>query len=346
MTNSIFLDTLNGIKRERPPVWFMRQAGRVIPQYLQLREKYSFKELMNTPELAAEVTLQPVHLLGVDAAILFSDILVIPEAMGMNLEFTDKGPRFDHPLKSMKDPLTALSPDPEKLQPVYNAIDAIIASKPKDIPLIGFCGAPLTTFLYMVQGLSSNHTFPDAIDFIYRNRELTEKIFDAITDLSIEYALSQIKHGVSAFQLFDTHAGLIPVSLYQELVMPRVRKMMKAIKNTGTATIFLPKGLGIGLKDLTPEDADFVSIDWHIPITEARKTLHPQIGVQGNLDPRILTADQATIKAELEKYREFGKENYNWIFNLGHGLIPSIPFENVKFVVDWVKSTDWGREID
>ena len=341
--NNIFLDTLKGIKRDRPPVWFMRQAGRVIPDYLKLREKYSFHELMNIPELAAEVTLQPVHLLGVDAAILFSDILVIPEAMGMKLKFTDRGPRFETALKDVKDPVTFLNANPEKLRNVYNAIDAVMASKPTDTPLIGFCGAPLTTLFYMVQGISSNHQFPAAVEMMYRDRETTNKLFEAIADLSIEYALNQVKHGVSAFQLFETHAGLVPYPLYNEMVMPHVRRILHAVQDTGTPVIFFPKGLGAGMGALKDEKIDFVGVDWQMSIEDAKEMIGPEMGVQGNLDPRILTAGIETIRKELEKYLPFGSSEHKWIFNLGHGVLPNIPFENLKFVVDWIKTVDWKR---
>lgn len=341
--NNVFVDTINGVKRDRPPVWFMRQAGRIIPEYLKLREKYSFHELMNIPELAAEVTLQPVHKLGVDAAILFSDILVIPEAMGMKLEFTDHGPRFDKALKDVKDPMGFLDANPDKLSHVYGAIDVIMATKPADIPLIGFCGAPLTTLFYMVQGISSNHQFPDAVEMMYRDKETTNKLLEAVSDLSIEYALSQVKHGISAFQLFDTHAGLIPYPLYNEMVMPHVRRILKAVQETGTPVIFFPKGLGTGMKALKGESFDFVGVDWQMSIEDAKEMLGPDIGVQGNLDPRVLTSDTKTIQRELEKFLAFGSKEHKWIFNLGHGVLPNIPFEHVKFVVDWIKNVDWKR---
>jgi uroporphyrinogen decarboxylase len=341
--NNIFIDTLKGIKRERPPVWFMRQAGRVIPEYMKLREKYSFHELMNIPELAAEVTLQPVKLLGVDAAILFSDILVIPEAMGMNLVFTDHGPRFDTPLKDVKDPIGFLTPNPKKLQPVYDAIDAIMATKDSDTPLIGFCGSPLTTLFYMVQGISSDHQFPAAVEMMYRDPETTNKLLETISDLSIDYALNQVKHGISAFQLFETHAGLVPYPLYNEMIMPHVRRILKAVKETGTPVIFFPKGLGAGMSALKGEDFDFVSVDWQMSIEDAKAMVGPEIGVQGNLDPRVLTTSKEAIKKELEKYLPFGSREHKWIFNLGHGILPNIPFDNVKFVVEWIKSVDWKR---
>jgi uroporphyrinogen decarboxylase len=285
----------------------------------------------------------PVHDLGVDAAILFSDILVIPAALGMGLNFTDSGPKFDLALREMADPVSQLVPDASKLNYIYDAIDEIIRTKPADIPLIGFCGAPFTTLCYMVQGLSSNHTFPEAVTFLYKDRKLTHKLLAAITELSVEYARNQVRHGVSAFQIFETHAGLIPADLYQEVMMPYVRQIATAVREEGCKVIFLPKGLGYGIKHIQPEDADFLSIDWQIPIKEARELVHPEIGLQGNLDPRLLFSDQKSISETLEKYVDFGSKEQNWIFNLGHGFIPGIPFENAKFVVDWVKQTNWGR---
>lgn len=343
MTESIFVETLKGNKTERPPVWFMRQAGRVLPNYMKLRKEYAFTELMHSPEFASKVTLLPVDDLGVDAAILFSDILVIPVALGMHLNFTDSGPRFDKALKDMGDPLKYLNPDASKLDYIYQAIDEVIKTRPANTPLIGFCGAPFTTLCYMIQGLSSNHTFPDAIALLYKEKSLAHKLLDLITGLSIEYALAQVKHGISAFQIFETHAGLIPSELYFDMVMPYVRRISSAVMQAGCPLIFFPKGLGTGIAHINPSDTDFLSIDWQTPIEEARKMVHPEIGLQGNLDPRLLLAGKDTIRETLEKYVSFGSENYKWIFNLGHGFIADIPYENAKFVVDWIKQTNWKR---
>ena len=344
MSDSIFVKTLKGEKTERPPVWFMRQAGRVLPSYLRLREQYSFSELMKSPELAAKVTLLPVYDLGVDAAILFSDILVIPEALGMTLNFTDSGPKFVKALKDISDPVSTLHPDASKLEYIYKSIDEVIKTKPSETPLIGFCGAPFTTLCYMVQGLSSNHTFPDAVGLLYQNKKTAHQLLSLITELSIEYAVNQVKHGISAFQIFETHAGLIPSDLYFEMIMPYVRKISAAVKNTGCPVIFLPKGLGTGVANIKPEDTDYLSIDWQTPIEIARELVHKDIGLQGNLDPRLLLADQETIRETLEKYVSFGSKHHNWIFNLGHGFIPGIPFENAKMVVDWIRQTNWKRQ--
>lgn len=341
--NSILLKTLKGETTSRPPVWFMRQAGRVLPSYLKIKEDYTFWQMMKNPEVAAKVTLLPVHDLGVDAAILFSDILVIPYAMGMGLDFTDAGPVFEQPLAFRKNPLEGLKPDESKLNYIYDVCDEIIKTRPDNIPLIGFCGAPLTVLLFMLQGLGRKGDFPDAVKFIYENLDTTQKLIDEITDLSITYALGQIKHGVEVFQLFDTHAGLLPFDLYEKLFMPSINKIAAAVRETGTPFIFFPKGIGAGIAQITPETCDYLSIDWQIPIEQAREMVNKNIGLQGNVDPRLLYAPPSEIEKQLKHYIAFGQKNHNWIFNLGHGFMPGIPFENAKFLADWVKNTYWKR---
>lgn len=342
-TNSILLKTLNGEKTERPPVWFMRQAGRVLPSYMKIKENYTFWQMMQNPEIAAKVTLLPVDDLGVDAGILFSDILVIPHALGMGLEFNDSGPLFDQPLAYRENPLAGLNPDPSKLNYIYEVIDQIISTKRDDIPLIGFCGAPLTVLLFMLQGLGRKGDFPEAIKFIYEHKETTKKLIEVVADLSVIYAQEQCNHGIEVFQLFDTHAGLIPADLYHELFMPATKKIAAAVREKGIPFIFFPKGLGAGIAQITPEDCDYLSIDWQTPLNVARKLVDSNIGLQGNVDPRLLYASLPEIEKALEPYIEFGSKNQNWIFNLGHGFMPGISFENAKFLAEWVKRTDWKR---
>lgn len=341
--NSILLDTINGKSTSRPPVWFMRQAGRVLPNYRELKEKYSFVEMMETPDLAAKVTLMPVNDLDVDAAILFSDILVVPQALGMSLEFTNAGPVFGAPLQTFSDPVSHLKTDLSKLNHIYAAIDRIIETRPSDIPLIGFCGAPLTTFCFMFRDNVRDITFKNAIEFIYRDINATKKIIDAITEVSIEYAVNQVKHGINIFQLFETYGGLLPEDLYLELILPASKKILNAVRDKGVPTIFFPKDLGHGIVKVTKDVADFVGVDWQMPIDYAREIVDCEVGIQGNLDPRLLYSNQNNIMQTLEKYIEFGSENQKWIFNLGHGIMPDTPFENVKFVVDWIKSANWKR---
>lgn len=299
--------------------------------------------MMQNPEVAAKVTLLPIEDLGVDAAILFSDILVVPYALGMGLEFNDNGPLFDQPLAFRDQPLAGLKPDPTKLNYIYSVIDEIKRTKSPETPLIGFCGAPLTVLLFMLQGLGRKGDFPEAIKFIYQNKETTRKLIEVVTELSIVYVQGQIEHGVDVFQLFDTHSGLLPVNLYKELFMPSIRKIGNAAREKGIPFIFFPKGLGTGIADISPDDCDFLSIDWQTSLDTARKIVHPNIGLQGNIDPRLLYSSQPEIEKALQPYIEFGRNNQNWIFNLGHGFMPGISFENARFLTDWVKRTDWKR---
>lgn len=341
--NSIFLDTINGKNTSRPPVWFMRQAGRVLPNYKALKERYSFAKMMETPQLAANVTLMPVNDLGVDAAILFSDILVVPQALGMSLEFTNSGPMFGTPLHQHSNPFGQLKKDLSKLEHIYAAIDHIVKDRPQNIPLIGFCGAPLTTFCFMFRDNVRDITFKNAIEFIYRDMTTSKKIIDALTEVSIEYALKQVEHGIDTFQLFETYGGLLPQELYVELILPASIKILNAVRDKGVPTIYFPKDLGHGISLINKEITDFVGIDWHMPLTHARSIVDKEVGLQGNIDPRLLYSNKEYIQQTLEKYIDFGSKNQKWIFNLGHGILPDTPVENVHFLIDWVKKTDWKR---
>ncbi len=343
MEKPILLKTLAGKNTPRPPVWYMRQAGRVLPSYLAMKEKYSFWQMMKDPDLGAEVTLLPVRDLDVDAAILFSDILVIPYAMGMGLDFTDNGPVFESALATRDNPVKDLSPQPEKLEYIYQVISSIKVKKPSDIPLIGFCGGPLTVLCYMLEGLGKKADFPEAVKFIYSNPGDTAKLVDMLRDMSIEYIRGQVRHGIDVFQLFETHCGLVPFDLYSKLFMPVVKIIAEELRSLNIPFIFFPKDIGLGIKSITPDYCDFLSVDWQTPLEEARKVVHPQIGLQGNIDPRVLYSDKKEIEKVLDRYIEFGKDNMDWIFNLGHGFKPGIPFENVKFMTEYLKNANWER---
>jgi uroporphyrinogen decarboxylase len=321
----------------------MRQAGRILPSYLDLKKQHSFWHMMKTPELGARVTLLPVQDLGIDAVILFSDILVVPYALGMGLDFTDNGPVFENALASRDNPLDGIKPQPEKLEYIYRVIETVIERKPADIPLIGFCGGPLTVLCYMLEGLGKNADFPNAVRFIYQNRKTTRILVDMLLEMSLEYIRGQVRHGIDVFQLFETHAGLIPFDLYREMFLPVVKVIAGELRDMKIPFIFFPKDTGIGIKEISPDYCDFMSIDWQTSLPDARKLVHPDIGLQGNIDPRVLFSEKREIEKVLEKYIEFGKENQNWIFNLGHGFKPGIPYENVRFMTDYLKAADWNR---
>lgn len=336
LINKVF----NGDQTSRPPIWFMRQAGRVLPSYMKLRNEHGFKKLMDTPQMASKVTLLPVYELGVDAAILFSDILVVPEALGMDLRFDPK-PKFEVALKDITDYHKFLKFQPERLQHIYDTIDIITKEIPKNIGLIGFCGAPFTVLCYMFEGLGTDKTFSNLIRAIYEEKKKIKIVIEKITEMSIIYALNQVKHGIDVFQLFDTHAGLLPFKIYEEIFLPSVRKILKSVREAGVKTIFFPKGIGVGLQNMSYDITDGLSVDWQTPISNLRKWVGDELVLQGNIDPRILLTTPKIIDNELLKYYEFGKTEKKWIFNLGHGVLPNTPFENAKYLVDKIRNINW-----
>ena len=338
--NNIFLNTLNGKVEKRPPVWFMRQAGRILPSYRKLKESHKFYDMMKNAEMTSKVTLLPIEDLGVDAAILFSDILVVPDALGMDLIFTENGPKFANAIEDGVKP--RLNFKPEKLEYIYKNIKQTINDK-KNTPLIGFCGGPLTTFLFMFRGNEHQKSFKNAVKYFYKNRKESIKIIEQITEASIEYVENQVKNGIQCFQLFETYCGSIPYDLYTELILPFSQKILNSAKKLNCPTIFFPKDYSLGLKNINSSICDFVSVDWHISLPEARKLVDNGVGLQGNMDPRIFYYEFDTIKKYLNSLNEFGSKNSNWIFNLGHGFLPDIDHLKVKKTVQWIKKNNWNR---
>ena len=336
------MKTLNGEKTSRPPVWFMRQAGRILPNYMQLKETYSFHELMNDKNLASQVTLMPIKDLNVDAAILFSDILVIPHALGLDVEFKKTGPIFNNPL-NYNSKATNLEFDPNKLDYIYDNIDQVIKDKNPDTPLIGFCGGPLTVFLFMFKSEGSKDHMKKAIKFLYEKRKESTEILELITKSSIEYVKGQCNSGINVFQLFETYCGSIPCELYADLILPYSKRILNAAKEEDCPTIFFPKDFGHGMNLINKDICDFISVDWHTSINYARNIIDKKVGIQGNMDPRIFYQDYEQIEAYLNSLTNFGSQNFDWIFNLGHGFLPDINHEKVKFAIDWIKDKNWNR---
>ena len=338
--NNIFLDTINGKSSSRPPVWFMRQAGRILPSYRKLKESHNFYDMMKDPELSSEVTLLPINDLGVDSAILFSDILVIPDALGLDLIFTKNGPKFTNALNNEN--FNHLNFDPQKLEYIYTNIKKTVENK-NTTPLIGFCGGPLTTFMFMFRGDETQKSFKDAIKFFYNNRKESMKIIEQITEASIVYVENQIKSGIQCFQLFETYCGSIPYDLYKECILPYSKKILNRAKELSCPTIFFPKDFSLGLKYINKDICDFVSIDWTMKLEDARNLVDKNVGLQGNMDPRIFYYDELKIESYLESLSSFGKNNHDWIFNLGHGFLPDIDYKKVQNVVNWIKNKNWNR---
>jgi len=338
LKNDLFIRACYRQDVERTPVWMMRQAGRYLPQYRAIREKYDFTTMYKTPEIATEVTLQPVDFLKVDAAILFSDILVVPEAMGMSLEFFEgKGPLFSQPIRDKKqvDQLRPIVPE-EDLYFVLEAIKMIRKELNGRVPLIGFSGAPWTLAAYMVEGGKSRN-FTYIKNLRYSNPELLSKLLEKITEAVILYLKAQIRAGVQAVQLFDTWVGLLDPQGFEQFALKYARRVFESLKNMGIPLIYFAKGAGIWLEKLKECQADVLGLDWTVDIGWARNRVGDQFALQGNLDPTVLLSSPKIIRQEIVKIlTNFGKANGH-IFNLGHGILPNVTPENAKVFIQAVK---------
>lgn len=334
--NDLFLKALKGETIERPPVWMMRQAGRYLPEFIAIREKYDFFTRCRTPELAAEITVQPIRRFGMDAAILFSDILVVPQAM--NIEFEMKpgvGPWLPNPVHTQKDVDAVVVPNvKEELGYVMEAIKIAKQMLNNEIPLIGFAGSPWTILCYTVQGQGSK-SFDKAKEFCFTNPVAAHQLLQKITDTTIAYLKEKVKAGVNAVQIFDSWGGMLSPQDYKEFSWQYINQIIEALKNEAPVLAF-GKGCWFALEDMAKSNASALGVDWTITPQMARKLTHNNITLQGNLDPSRLLSSPAEIKKLVTKMiNEFGKDKY--IVNLGHGILPNIPLENAKAFINAVK---------
>jgi uroporphyrinogen decarboxylase len=334
--NDLLLRAARGEKTERTPVWLMRQAGRILKEYRDVREKAgSFITLAKTPELAAEVTLQPVDILGVDAAIIFSDILVVPEAMGLPYEMQEaRGPFFPATIQSKKDLLTLRKANAqEDLAYVLDAIKITKKALNGRVPLIGFAGAPFTIFCYMVEGKGSK-TFSLAKKMLFAQPKLAHELLQLITDSTIEYLQAQIVAGADLVQIFDSWAGILSPEQYGKFSLPYIQQICDAIENA-PKTVFA-KGAFFARKDFAKLNCQVVGLDWNMDVRESRK-LMPNKTLQGNLDPCVLYASFGEIEKQTKKMlKAFGPNKH--IANLGHGVYPDVKPDAVRCFVETVKA--------
>ncbi|RZK53451.1 MAG: uroporphyrinogen decarboxylase [Pedobacter sp.] len=337
MKNNLFLDAAFSKATERPPVWMMRQAGRFMPQYWEIKNKYSFLEMCKTPEIAADVTMLPVDLLGIDAAILFSDILVTGEAMGGDLSFTQGvGPKFANPVRNAAD-IEKLEVDVlDRLQYVADAIKVIQQRLNGSIPLIGFAGAPFTVMSYLVEGGSSKD-FKLTKLLIHNHPELAHKLLAKIAKVTTDYLNLQIDAGVNALQLFDSWALALSWNDYQEFSHQYNQQIIAGLNRTNIPIISFCKGSSVFAPIMAEAKPDVISVDWNADLLNIKNSLPAGIAVQGNLDPHILYADQPVIKKHIHQLFERMRGTEGFIFNLGHGIMPDIPFDNVKYAIEVVK---------
>ena len=338
--NDLLLKAANKQAVPRPPVWLMRQAGRILPEYRAVRESVNgFKALVSNPELAAEVTIQPVDLLGVDAAIIFSDILVIPEALGLPYEMEErKGPTFARTLQTEQD-ILALQTDgvAERLKYVADAIKITKERLANRVPLIGFAGAPWTVLAYMVEGGGSK-TFSKARAMLALHPALAHLALQKITDATIAYLRMQVAAGADVLQLFDSWAGQLSPDSYREFSLPYMAQICAAIPQV-PITMFA-KGAFFALEDMAATKASIIGIDWHTPIEFATAACGPNVVYQGNLDPAVLYGSTASIEAATRAMLE-GFKGYNHIANLGHGVYPDIDPNSVRTFINTIKAFRW-----
>ena len=334
--NDLLLKALRNEPVERPPVWMMRQAGRYLPDYIKLRDKYDFFTRVQTPELACQITLQPVDQVGVDAAIIFSDILVIPQAMGLEVLMEEgKGPSLPQTIRDQKN-IDALITDDveERLQYVMQALTLTKKELNGRVPLIGFAGAPWTILCYMVEGKGSK-TWDKAKQFAYTQPALAHQLLQKITAVTIKYLKAQVKAGADTVQVFDSWAGSLSPGDFKAFAQPYLIQIADALKDHVPVILF-PKGSWYALKDLGKSSAAGIGIDWCITPQFARELSGNKVTLQGNFDPAKLLAPPAEIrKAVRQMIDGFGIQNY--IANLGHGITPNVPVDHARAFVDAVK---------
>jgi len=334
--NFTILNSFKNISADVPPVWLMRQAGRYLPEYRELRAKAgSFLDLCYSPEFATEVTLQPIRRFGFDASILFSDILVVPHALGQHLEFVEgEGPRLD-PIKSGID-LAKLNPEAvgDKFNLVFEAVSSIRSALPKETALIGFCGAPWTVATYMIGGRGSVDQAVTRL-FAYQNPEVFEKLIDLLVEISSQYLIGQVEAGANLLQIFDSWAGNLPDQEFQKWSIDPTARIVREIKSRypNIPVIGFPRGAGPGYKTFIEKTkVDGVSCDTSLPLSYMRDELCPLGAVQGNLDPLVLVTGGDALMRRVDEILETmsGKP---FIFNLGHGIVPQTPPEHVAQLI-------------
>lgn len=336
LKNDLLLRAARGQATERTPVWLMRQAGRILKEYREVRQRVGgFKELVEHPEFAAEVTIQPVDLLGIDAAIIFSDILVIPEAMGLSYQVIEaKGPTFEQTVRSKSDIEKLRVAGPEHLSYVLEAIRITKRELHDRVPLIGFAGAPWTILAYMVEGKGSK-TFSVAKKFLYTEPALAHALLEKITESTIQYLKAQIAAGANLVQLFDSWAGLLSPDQYREFSLRYLEAIAAAITEV-PVTIFA-KGAFFARKEIAATNCSVIGLDWNMDIQESRALIGDAKTLQGNMDPCLLYAEDSVIVHETHRMLEaFGP--FRHIANLGHGLYPDTDPRKVKLFIDTVKN--------
>lgn len=337
MFNDLLLKALNKEIIPRPPVWLMRQAGRYLPEYQRIRSQVSFLELCNNPELAVEVSLQPYNRFKTDAVIVFSDILLPAQKMGLELEFTEDGPKINNLISSESDIKKLQIPlANEDTYPTLAAINLLKEEVGEKVPVIGFSGAPWTLFCYMTEGYSSSN-FNRAKQFLYSNPQASHQLLNKITNTLFLYLTMQVNSGANVLQIFDSWAGVLSLEDYKTFAMPYLKHLISDLTPLKVPIILYTNNSHHLLPKISMLKVGALSLDWRCDLQEVRDNFGSNIGLQGNLDPSVLLADEACV---WEKTKNMIKSVKNWqtgyICNLGHGVLPSTPPDNVQAMIETV----------
>lgn len=339
----LFLEALGGVRGERPPIWFMRQAGRSLPEYRALRAEHEMLDLIRQPELAAEVTLQPIRRFGMDAAIIFADILNPLIGMGMDLEFEKgSGPRFKNPVRTPLDVehLEVLSPN-EVVPYTLEALGLVrqVLDREYSTALIGFAGAPFTLSYYMIEGGASKNALY-LKSFMYDHGVSWQLLQDKLVQFTVEYLCAQVEAGAQAVQLFDSWVGLLSPAQYLKFAAPSVRAIVAGVRErTNVPIIYLAMNSFAFFGEVVKSGADALSIDWRQSLSQAAQLAGPEIALQGNLDPALLACSWEALEPEVDNLLEESKGISNgYVFNLGHGVLPESKLENLERTVAKVKA--------
>ena len=341
-SDSIFLRALNQEALEIPPIWYMRQAGRYMPEYRAVRSKFkNFLEMCKNPDVCCELALQPINAFKLDASILFSDILTIPDAFGLGVEFLEgEGPVFNNPIKTSKD-ITGLPEfDPEDLSYVYNAVSNIRNALPSNIPLIGFCGSPWTLAAYSIEGRSSKD-FNYTKNFINQNKDSAHLFLEKLTHACFIYLKKQINAGADVIQIFDSWANLLNVDEYEFYSMHYIKKLISLLKKdeqtSNIPIILFARDPSFNTNKMTESNADCLSLFWNIEKID-KPFLQGKVALQGNLNPKILLEDNDLIKDELNKVLNMFSDYPGYVFNLGHGITPDISPDKIKYLTELIRA--------
>ncbi len=335
--NSLFVRAAKAQPTERTPVWFMRQAGRYMPEYRAIRKKYSLIEICKKPEIAAQVTIEAAEILTVDAAIIFADLLLPLEVMGLPFHFaTGEGPKIEKPIRTMQDVAALRTDRADDLGYVSEAVKIVCKHFGDKLPVIGFCGAPFTLASYMIEGGSSrNYVFTKKM--MYSAPDAWSELMDKLVSVTAEYSAEQVRAGADTIQIFDSWVGCLSLEDYRRYVLPHVTKLVKRLQKTEVPIIYFGTDSATLLPSMKETGAEVIGLDWRIPLDAGWQSLGLRGSVQGNLDPVLLFADWKQLQPRAEDILRRAAGRPGHIFNLGHGILPETPVDNVKALCDFVR---------